>query len=178
MGRSIPRALYFFALLLSSAAAAQTAAPEYGVKAAFLYKFGDFVAWPANTYADAATPVTLCIAGEDPFGHILDEVVAGSRIDRRAIELRRLHDPWSDAASCQILYAKGAKSAEILSAVAAKPVLTITDAAPAGAAGIINFVLKDNRVRFEIDARAATAAGLEISSKLLALATNVRRSEP
>jgi YfiR/HmsC-like len=40
--------------------------------------------------------------------------------------------------------------------------------------GVVNFVLRDNRVRFEIDENAASEDGLTISSKLLQLAVRVR----
>jgi len=54
-------------------------------------------------------------------------------------------------------------------------VLTITDGvADPAARGMINFVIVDNRVRFEIDAGGARRAGLDISSKLLSLAVSVR----
>lgn len=36
--------------------------------------------------------------------------------------------------------------------------------------GMINFVLKSAKVRFEINKTAATSAGLKISSKLMSLA--------
>ena len=52
--------------------------------------------------------------------------------------------------------------------------LTVTDAATDPAAkGIINFVIEDDRVRFEIDNSTAAAGGLTISSKLLSLAVHV-----
>jgi hypothetical protein len=38
---------------------------------------------------------------------------------------------------------------------------------------MINFILSDSKVRFEINHKAAKDAGLKISSKLLSLATNV-----
>ena len=43
--------------------------------------------------------------------------------------------------------------------------------------GTINFVLRDNKVRFEINPAAAKASGLVISSKLLAIATVVGNPE-
>ncbi len=36
--------------------------------------------------------------------------------------------------------------------------------------GAINFVIRDNKIRFTINAEAAGASGLELSSKLLSLA--------
>jgi len=59
--------------------------------------------------------------------------------------------------------------------VAGRPVLTITDEVSEDAAkGMINFVIADDRVRFEIDAAAAARSGLPISSKLLDVALSVR----
>ena len=48
----------------------------------------------------------------------------------------------------------------------------VTDGA--NAPGMINFVLKDNRVRFIVDDDAAAQSGLTISSKLLSVALAVK----
>ena len=54
-------------------------------------------------------------------------------------------------------------------------VLTVTDGqADSGDVGIINFVVRDSRVRFDIDDAAAASAGLTISSRLLNLALHVK----
>jgi hypothetical protein len=53
-------------------------------------------------------------------------------------------------------------------------VLTVTDSGAGGGAGIIDFVVRDNRVRFDINDEAAAQNGLVISSKLLNLALNVK----
>jgi hypothetical protein len=54
-------------------------------------------------------------------------------------------------------------------------VLTVTDSArDEPARGIINFLIQNNRVRFEIDNGAAAESGLTISSKLLSLAVSVK----
>ena len=52
--------------------------------------------------------------------------------------------------------------------------LTVTDAAVSrDEKGIVHFVIHDDRVRFEIDDRAAAENGLMISSKVLSLALSV-----
>jgi hypothetical protein len=149
---------------------------EYAVKATYLYKFAPFVEWP--TGASTSTALELCVAGDDPFGSILDRAVSGQRVGGRPVEVRRLAAvrPGDD---CHILYLAGSpeqSTAEALEAMRGAPVLTVTDAAQGeGPKGVIHFVIQDNRVRFEIDAQAASARGLKISSKLLDLAVNVRR---
>ena len=153
---------------------------EYAVKANFLYKFGDYVGWPPEVLGPPDTPAVICVVGADPFGRLLDDAVSGERIGEHPIAVRRL-DAVTPESGCHILYvrdAQGQRTAEALKAVAGKPVLTITDVPDGqGSVGIINFVLRQNRVRFEIDEQTAVMSRLDISSKLLGLAVSVRARE-
>ena len=64
---------------------------------------------------------------------------------------------------------------EILRRAAALPILSVgEDEAFAQKGGIINFVLKEGKVRLEIDLTAVKKNGLTISSKLLAVADVVK----
>ena len=148
---------------------------EYRVKAAFLSKFGDFVDWPEAGFADATAPAVLCVVGHDPFGPTLDHVAQGQRLHGRMIVVRRIKaiEPTS---GCHLAYLGGGAQDQALAlrTLADAPVLTITDQAPDEARGVIDFTLRDNRVRFQIDDAAAARHGLTISSKLLALAISVR----
>lgn len=178
-----PRLGWIVAIALFWTATAPAGEPrnlEYAVKANYLYKFADYVTWPADAFP--ANEAVLCLAGDDPFGRTPEGVVTGKRIGGRAIVIRRIEAVTPDA-GCHVLFTRGSarqSTAAALAAVSGKPVLTITEASNFGAGGgIINFVLRDNRVRFEIDQQAAAVNGLEISSKLLALAVTVRpRSGP
>jgi hypothetical protein len=162
-----------------STSAAAAAPTEYAVKVNFLYKFGDYVSWPAGAFASETAPVTVCVAGDDPFGPMLNQVLAGEHIGTRPIAAAQMSEVPADT-DCRILYLRASKTLDVaatLKALAGKPVLTITDGMNGDAAGVINFVMKDNRVRFEINDRAAAANGLGISSKLLSLALTVRTRE-
>lgn len=143
------------------------------VKAAYLDKLGDFVDWPASAFSNPGEPLKLCVAGTDPFGPLLDQATEGKRIDGHPIALVRL-DRIERGATCHILFAGGSQKqsvAEALDRVRGAPVLTVTDdSSEPGARGMVNFVMRDNRIRFEIDADSATQSGLAISSKLLRLA--------
>ncbi len=160
------------ALLAISAAASARAKTELetAIEATYLYKFAPFVDWPD---AAAAGPLTLCVAGPDPFGADLDRAVAHQTVGERRIVVRRL-DAQKKVAGCHILYASGpaAQVADVLKAARPLPVLTVTDGL--GSGGMIQFVVRDQRVRFAIDDQAAADAGLTISSKLLSLAVDVR----
>ena len=62
-----------------------------------------------------------------------------------------------------------------MGALANKPILTITDSVNGGRRGMIHFAIVGGRVRFYIDQASATQRGLNISSRLLALAIGVRQ---
>ena len=163
------------ALGLPVAAYAQNASIEYAVKAAYLYKFAPFVDWPLSAFASASSPFQLCVLGRDPFGASLDQAVSGQRVDEHRVVVRRL-DRVDAASGCHVLYLGASPSqtaAEALRAVRGSAILTVADGDREGGA-IIKFVVKDNRVRFDIDTAAAAANHVTISSKLLGMAMSVR----
>jgi uncharacterized protein DUF4154 len=165
-------------VLLPARTATADESLEYGVKAAFLYKFGFYVEWPATAFATPASPINLCIAGsEDPFGSALEKAGSGESVNGRSIIVRRIKIV-ERVSGCHILYigvAQAHQSAQILDAVRGSNVLTVSDAGGSGSAGIIDFVIVNNRVRFNIDDEAAAQNGLVISSKLMSLALNIKR---
>jgi hypothetical protein len=170
----------FFAILMASSAvqAGQGNALEYAVKASYLTKFGPFVAWPPAAMADGGS-VRLCVVGADPFGAILDEAVRGVQLQGHALTVSRMSAvTQQSASSCQIMFI-GKPTAQptlaTLGAVAGLPVLTVTDRSRGVAGGMIQFVIEGGRVRFDVDEAEADQSGLQISSKLLALAVTVKR---
>lgn len=136
---------------------------EWAVKATYLYKLASFVDWPESAFDSPTSAIAICVVGDDPFGGTLDQAVAGQTVGGRPIAVRRL-DAIGPQSGCHVAYsAQGG-----LSAVRGSPVLTVTDRSSNG--GIVNFVLSENRVRFEINSQAAAQNGLTISSKVLNLA--------
>jgi YfiR/HmsC-like len=169
--------LLVFGAGIDAARADDADALALAVKAAFLYKFEPFVSWPAQAFPSPASPFNLCVVGDDPFGPLLDRAVSGQQTAGHAIAVLRLKSVSPDA-HCQLLFiatADPGSARQAEAAVAGTAVLTITDSIDDPAdRGMINFVIADNRVRFQIDAVAAAQSGLTISSKLLSLAVSVR----
>jgi hypothetical protein len=157
------------------AASARADGLETAIKATYLYKFAPFVEWPESAFAGASAPFTLCVVGDDPFGAVLDRAVAGQRVGERSIVVRRMETVQRNT-GCQIAYLGGSPAqsvAEALKTLRGAPVLTVADGQGTGA--MIDFALRDQRVRFAIDDAAAADAGLNISSKLLSLAIEVQK---
>lgn len=159
-------------MLACTVAFAQGTSVEYAVKATYLYKLAPFVEWPAGTFDSPNDPFILCVVGHDPVAALVDPAVQGQQLAGHMIDVLHLAEVRHDA-RCHILYVAthGPAAVAALDAVRGLPVLTVTDAAQdPRARGIVNFIVQDNRVRFEIDSRAATENHLVISSKLLNLA--------
>jgi hypothetical protein len=159
--------------------AQQSKPNEYEVKAAYLYNFGRFVAWPANTAADKDDSFAICVIGEDPFGHALDATVVNHTIDGKGVVTRRVANS-QEAVSCRILFISSSEKEqlkEILATVEKAGVLTVSDAPEfSKRGGMIEFVLEGNKVRFEVNVTNAEKAGLTLSSDLLKVAIAVRRN--
>ncbi len=164
--------------LPATAARADPHALELAIEATYLYRLAHFVTWPAGAFAGPMSPVVICIQGADPFGPILDHLVADKKVDGRPIAGRRLAR-LEAGSGCQIAYLAGgpAQSAgQALQALDSAPVVTVTDAARGpGPRGVFHLAQEGARLRFSIDAAQAEDAGVAISSKLLKLAVEVRR---
>jgi hypothetical protein len=162
-------------MVLGAAAAAEPT--DMAVKAAFLPRFARYVSWPQTAMPRGSDPFVLCLLGGDPFDGMLDEAARSQSVDGRRIVVRRLDNP-AGADGCHIAFIQGSKlrpAAQLLAALAHKPVLTVTDAGSATQRGIIHFVVTGGRVRFYIDQSSASQRGIIISSRLLALAVGVRQ---
>jgi YfiR/HmsC-like len=146
---------------------------ETAIKATFLYKFASFIEWPSQVLGPAHMDFKICVVGDNPFEGVLAEAVAGENVMGHPIALRHLVRAMPNS-GCEIMFVAGSPTQSVAAALAAvrgSPVLTVTDLNnPGGAAGIINFVIRDDHVRFEINRAAAAANGIAISSKLLSLA--------
>lgn len=163
--------------LAASSAHAQTS--EEAVKAAFLPKFARYIAMPAGAQPPAGQPYYLCLIGRDPFGALIDRAAASESIDGHAVAVRRFAntDPGA-VAGCHVAFVSGATDAatlQMLGSLRRKPILTITDARWGKARGMIHFAVVARRVRFHIDQADASARGISISSRLLALAVDVKQ---
>jgi len=158
---------------------AQESAPplEYQVKAAFLFNFAKFVEWPSDNPRDADEGFVICVFDDETLAQSLDRAVSGKTVEGRVFRVLRLQS-LDDTRSCRMLYLGSNDTphlSALLKSIRTTAVLTVGNAPGfTRHGGIINFIMQDNRVRFEINPQAADRAGLRISSKLLQLATIVR----
>lgn len=147
---------------------------EYLIKAGFIYNFAKLMEWPSPVFPQPNSPIVIGVLGStDPFQGTLDDVLRGKLVNGHPFVVKHLKSR-DDIKGCNILFVSASETAhldELLHQIRGLPILTIGDTPGfAERGGIINFVLEDDRVRFDIDVQAAKQADLTISSRLLALA--------
>jgi hypothetical protein len=183
-GRILARCLVFVGMVEASSCLAPPVCAkefeEYRVKAAFLYTFAKFVEWPAPSFKGPDDPIAICVAGQNPFGHMLEDTVSGKTLEGRFFVVRYLPDALQ-AGGCHILFVSASERKNvgaILESIRTPGVLTVGESEGfAMNGGVINFKLDSGKVRFEINPDAAAKAGLSIRSNLLSLAQIVKKSE-
>jgi hypothetical protein len=176
-----PRACvcWLLAVALAAGAArvfAQRAPTETDVKAVFLYNFSKYVTWPALAVGERSpAEVRICVTADDEFFGALKSAVQGEIIDGRPL-LPVALTGLDEARTCQILYIGDATTPDArawLSAVRDSQVLTVADGGGLDEP-VITFVRDNRRIRFDINRASASRHGLNVSSKLLRLARQVR----
>jgi hypothetical protein len=163
---------------LSPAAAAEAApaASEERVKAAYLHKFLNYAEWPPSVLARADAPYVIGVTGDDAVADELGRIAAGRTVNNRGVVVKRVL-PGESLADLHMLFighGELARQSQWLRQARGRSILTVTDADGALDQGaVINFRILEERVRFEISVDAAEQAGLRLSSRLFAIATNV-----
>lgn len=164
-------------LLLSNASAAATnPSVEYQVEAAFLLNFVRFIEWPSTAFADSDSPIAICVLGDDPFGSSLDQTAEGQTVNGRTVVVHRIV-AIPPPRSCQVVFVRlPEQEVPRILAGLGPGVLTVSEGEsfiPDG--GMIDFVVENRRVRFDINLSAAGKAGLKMSARLLTVARSVAR---
>ncbi len=159
------------------AGAGEAATREYQLKAAFLYNFTKFVEWPAASFSSDDSPIVIGAYCPDPFTSELARIVAGRRVFNRSVRARRLEAP-EDARQVHVVFVCAAEEARLPAvdkAIGSRAVLTVGETELSERLGsIIKFVPEDDKIRFEINIRAAERANLKLSAQLQKLAKLVR----
>jgi hypothetical protein len=196
ISRSIAMVFVLFGCLLISDVQSSTQSSqykEYEVKAAFIYNFLKFVDWPEEKMTNNKE-IIIGIIGENPFGSAAD-VFKNKKVEDRDVTLKYFEGlgkikemPEKDRAAneeaikkCHLLFicpSEQKQVREIIDLVGKNSVLTVGDTDGfSKSGGAIQFLIEDNKIRFNINLTAAEKAGLKIRSQLLRLAKQVYKDE-
>lgn len=170
---------------------------EYQVKAAFLYNFTKFVDWPEDKMAENDKPFIIGVICDKKhmaaFEPLEKEQVKGKNIKIKHFnDISVLSKPEEDNSDqykeiiqsfrdCHLLFiCDSAKKQrpDIIRLVQDFPVLTVTETADFSEdSSVMNFIKKDQKIRFEVSLTAAKKSNVKVRSGLLKLAIRVLGKE-
>ena len=178
---SVPRRMFgtalglafLFWLLTGPWCRAQDHQPsEYQIKAAFLYNFAKFVEWPPDVSPETSSPIIIGVLGNNDFGDALEQTLHNKTINNRPV-LLKVFRTVAEVTNCHVLFISTSEKSHLAKTLAALPATNLLTVGEMdefiSTGGMINFVIEDNKIHFEINNDAAVKAGLKISSKLLSL---------
>jgi hypothetical protein len=147
---------------------------EYAIKAAYLYQFGRYVQWPADTFPSPEAPFVIGVLEQDPLLPNLQQIARVKTIQGRPIRIQQFSSP-EKAGACHVLFVSSAIApaipTKIIRQLSDQHMLLVGDDSTfLESGGMLAFVIEDNNVRVQINRKAAERAGLTISAKLLQVA--------
>ena len=170
--------LFSVAAMPSQTSADSQPTPEYQVKAAFLYNFVKFVQWPEEKPADSNDIITIAVIGNHKFGNAF-ESIKGKKVKDKKIIVKFFPgfdntDDKNTLKKCHLFFICSSEKQhlkDIIEIASQANILTVGDMnGLIGDGGVIQFVMQDKKVRFQINLSAARRAKLKIRSQLLRLA--------
>lgn len=161
-------------LLIAIPGASSRSYEEHEIKAAFLYSFAQFIIWePRATVGQTETAaITYCAVQEGPVVTALKELIAAKQTAGETRRYTLLAD-LSNIRQCHILFlGADSNNSESVQLRPDESVVTVGDSQGFVVnGGIIELRRQGTRVQVHINLATARAQRIQISSKLLKLAT-------
>ena len=177
-------ALYAFRTICSSQALSREyeEAPEYLIKAAYLYKFLLFIEWPRDQdlAIEEDGKIIIGIIGEDPFGDFFDPIegrVIKNMKGQIAIEQLGPFKQGMDLRECRMLFicsSEQERIKEIIDLTRGTSILTVGETEDfLEWGGMVRLVNIKGHIRWELNLNSIRNAGLNVSATLLQSAVRV-----
>ena len=163
-------------LLCSSAAAAhaQSSADESGIRAAMLLNISRFIDWPAWKMGPDHPQFVVCILGSDPIAPYADHLLEHQSIATKQTAVKHV-SATDNLSNCHLLYTSLADRkvlARMQPELNKNAVLTVSERSNTLSTDqIVGLPAVEDHVHIEINLNLAQRSSLQISSRLLRLAT-------
>ena len=167
--------LMFCALLFSSFQPDRDRMNEYKLKAAFIYNFTLYIDWDAATAAASEVPANqyiIGVLGSSLINDPLQEIAKAKSGSDKKIVVKRFND-LAEITFCHILFIPQTCPYELDAILAKAPKGSLVVGEKPGLAKkgcAMNFIIVNNKLKFESNLKAISSAGLKASSQLLKLA--------
>lgn len=134
-----------------------------------MYHFTKYVDWPE---AKKSGDFVIGVVGNSDIYKELETIAATKKAGTQTIVIKKISSP-SEAASCHIAFISASQSGSLdqyLQSTASKPVLIVTEKNGLAKKGAgINFIIADEKLKFEINKSSVESNSLKVSGDLLKL---------
>jgi hypothetical protein len=142
---------------------------NYKVHSMFMYHFTKHVDWPE---AKKSGDFVIGVLGNSPIISELEAIAVTKKAGNQLIVIKKL-DSEADVTSCHIVFLPANKSGNlegIITSIGTKPVLIVAEKAGLGKKGAcLNFIIHEDKLKFEINKQSIEAKNMKISGDLLKL---------
>lgn len=160
---------------------------EYVIKSMFIIKAAEFISWPKSSGIDKkGSTFKICIIGSTPLKRELEEVTSGKFIQDQIIPGKKIKgkkveiiysDDIDSIPECHIVFiskSHSSKLEDIIKILENKPILTVADSEGFASKGVmLNLVIRNNTVKYEINQAAIKKAKLKTDSMFLKYAISI-----
>jgi len=144
------------------------------LKAAYLYNFAAMTNYPA---AHQGGNFTIAVLGSSSILPELEAIAKTKKIGSQTIEVKKISS-ISELSYAQMVFIPDdskSKIPEIISKTSSAPTVIVTESDGASVKGsIFNFVLVDQKLRFEVNEQKANSIGIKLAANLIKLGIPVK----
>lgn len=144
------------------------------IKATFIYNFTKYINWPSK-YKEGN--FVIGVLGTTTFYNDLTALLSTKTVGNQKFEIKSYTNIESITGTCHILFIPAGNSSvlpEVLKRMKGKSTLIITEKTGLAKQGsAINFVVENNKQRFELNKTNIEKYNLKVSSTLMALAIQI-----
>lgn len=141
------------------------------IKATFIYNFTKYIDWP-DKYKEGN--FVIGVLGTTSFYNDLTALLSTKTVGAQKFEIKSFSNPESVTGICHILFIPAANSAQlpdVLKKMKGKSTLIVTEKSGMAKQGSgINFVIENNKQRFELNKTNIEKYNMKVSSTLASLA--------
>ncbi len=153
-------------ILLSTVTALSAFSQAEKVQAMFVYNFTKYIEWPASAKSGN---FVIAVMGSSTIYEELIKVAESKNVGNQTIVVRKINSP-ADITDQHIVFVSENKTSvipQVMEKIGNNPTLVITESRGTLDKGVgINFIIVDNKQRFELKKDNITSKNLKISSEL------------
>ena len=143
---------------------------EYQVKAVFVYNFSKYIYW---SDAGKSKNFRIGVFGDSKIIAPLRKIAAKKKVYNQQVQIIK-YTTLKDSIDCHILFISVSEEKQIktlLQKIKGKTILTVSEVPGfTREGGAINFIVKEGKIKLEINPKSLSRAGLFASAQLLRLA--------